>query len=446
MDWLEEQAQRLYRKLTHMSLKKTLAAYIFLAVLGVLGCWLMTWQICEGWEQMLTGGNGRGQLLYIQMADGTMGFARQIEGAVEELPGKVQRALTVVTAVQNCSIFVYTVAAIWLVAWLYYRNKLRQPIAVLTREAEAISRDELDASCAFHSGDEMGSLCNAVEGMRKKLAKRQGQIWEEMEEQRRLNAAFAHDLRTPLTVLQDYVDLLETYYPAGRISQEKMMEILEMMGGQVDRLRRFGDTMKKIHSLEERGAVRRRMRVEELARRLEESAGMLVSGPGEGIDTRPVSGSMENPGARPTPGPMEGSGKLPESGREEYSGRPVKLLFRVSGGKDVEGQMDPELMLEVTDNLISNALRYTGSLVEVVLEADPDTLCVSVRDDGRGFSGEELKMAAQPYYTGEKEQGQHFGIGLYISRMLCQQHGGILTLSNSIRGGAVVCAQFAIGD
>ncbi len=80
MDWLEEQAQRLYRKLTHMSLKKTLAAYIFLAVLGVLGCWLMTWQICEGWEQMLTGGNSRGQLLYIQMADGTMGFARQIEG------------------------------------------------------------------------------------------------------------------------------------------------------------------------------------------------------------------------------------------------------------------------------------------------------------------------------------------------------------------------------
>ena len=112
----------------------------------------------------------------------------------------------------------------------------------------------------------------------------------------------------------------------------------------------------------------------------------------------------------------------------------------------MEGQMDLELMLEVTDNLISNALRYTGSLVEVVLEADPDTLRVSVRDDGRGFSGEELKMAAQPYYTGEKEQGQHFGIGLYISRMLCQQHGGILTLSNSIRGGAVVCAQFTIGD
>ena len=126
-------------------------------------------------------------------------------------------------------------------------------------------------------------------GCGKKLAKRQGQIWEEMEEQRRLNAAFAHDLRTPLTVLQGYVDLLETYYPAGRISQEKMMEILEMMGGQVDRLRRFGDTMKKIHSLEERGAVRRRMRVEELARRLEESAGMLVSGPGEGIDTRPCT-------------------------------------------------------------------------------------------------------------------------------------------------------------
>ena len=440
MDWLEEQGQRLYRKLTHMSLKKTLAAYIFLAVLGVLGCWLMTWQICEGWEQMLTGGNGRGRLMYIQMADGTMGFARQIEGAVEELPGNVQRALTVVTIVQNFSIFVYTVAAIWLVAWLYYRNKLRQPIAVLTREAESIGRDELDDSCAFHSGDEMGSLCNAVEGMRKKLAKRQGQIWEEMEEQRRLNAAFAHDLRTPLTVLQGYVDLLETYYPEGRISQEKMLEILEMMGGQLDRLRRFGDTMKKIHSLEERGAVRRRMQVGELARRLEQSAGMMAAGRKEGFGSRPEPVRMEESGSQSESVRTEGSGNL------SASGRGVKMLFRAVDGKEVTGQMDPELMLEVADNLISNALRYARSQVEVELEADPDTLRISVRDDGRGFSGEELKMAAQPYYTDQKEQGQHFGIGLYISRMLCQQHGGGLTLSNSIRGGAVVCAQFAIGD
>lgn len=404
MDWLEEQWQKLYQKMTHMSLKKTLAAYIFLALLSVLSCWLVTWQICESWQRMLGGESGEGyQLIYIQMEDGTMGYARQTDEAIDVLPENVQGALKVVRIVQNFSIFLYTGVAIWLVAWLYYRNKLRHPIALLTCEAEHIGHDDLDFSCAFHSDDEMGSLCNAVEGMRKKLAARQGKIWEEMEEQRRLNAAFAHDLRTPLTVLQGYVDLLETYYPQGRISQEKMEEILGMMDGQLDRLRRFGDTMKKIHSLEERGAVLADGKLEELSRHLAETARVLSSAEG------------------------------PE------------IVFRMTGEMDGKRRMDLELIQEVADNLISNALRYACRQVELILEAETDTLRLSVRDDGRGFSREELKMAAQPYYTDQKEQGQHFGIGLYISRMLCQKHGGSLTLSNSVRGGAVVCAQFHIG-
>lgn len=403
MDWLEEQAQKLYQKLTHMSLKKTLAAYIFLAVLGVLTCWLVTWQICESWQRMLGGDSGESyQLISIRLEDGTREIVRQTDGKISVLPENVQGALTVVMLVQNFSIYLYTGVAIWLVAWLYYRNKLRQPIALLHCEAEHIGRDDLDYSCAYQSEDEMGGLCNAVEGMRKKLAARQGKIWEEMEEQRRLNAAFAHDLRTPLTVLQGYVDLLETYYPRGRISREKMEEILGMMDGQLDRLRRFGDTMKKIHSLEERQGVFRQRKVEELSHHLAETARLL---------------------------------SLPEG---------LQITYRLDGNREEAGQMDLELIQEVADNLISNALRYARAQVEIVLEAQKELLCLSVRDDGRGFSGEELKMAAQPYYSDQKEQGEHFGIGLYISRILCQKHGGSLTLSNSLRGGAVVCAQFQI--
>ena len=77
-------------------------------------------------------------------------------------------------------------------------------------------------------------------------------MWDMMEEQKRLNHAFAHDLRTPLTVLHGYIDFLYKYYPQGMIREEKLMDTLRMMDRQVVRLKKFGDTMKSVSTLEER--------------------------------------------------------------------------------------------------------------------------------------------------------------------------------------------------
>ncbi len=74
----------------------------------------------------------------------------------------------------------------------------------------------LDFSCIYRSEDEMGELCDTFEQMRHQLAENQEKIEDLMEGQRRLNAAFAHDLRTPLTVLRGYTDFLSRYCPEGK--------------------------------------------------------------------------------------------------------------------------------------------------------------------------------------------------------------------------------------
>lgn len=54
----------------------------------------------------------------------------------------------------------------------------------------------------------MGALCASFEEMRRALWENNRVMWRQMEERKRLNAAFAHDLRTPLTVLRGYAGML----------------------------------------------------------------------------------------------------------------------------------------------------------------------------------------------------------------------------------------------
>lgn len=67
---------------------------------------------------------------------------------------------------------------------------------------------DLDFSMEASGGDELGALCGAFEAMRAQLLENNQALWRQSEERRRLNAAFSHDLRNPLAVLQGTVQLL----------------------------------------------------------------------------------------------------------------------------------------------------------------------------------------------------------------------------------------------
>lgn len=103
----------------------------------------------------------------------------------------------------------------------------------------------------------MGRLCRAFDSMRRQLIANNQKMWDMMEEQKRINAAFAHDLRTPLTVLRGYADLLSKYIPEGKISEEKLLSTVKLMSDHIGRLEIYSNTMKQINSLDEL-AVRKR--------------------------------------------------------------------------------------------------------------------------------------------------------------------------------------------
>lgn len=76
------------------------------------------------------------------------------------------------------------------------------------------------------------------------------------------------------------------------------------------------------------------------------------------------------------------------------------------------------------------------------LYLDLSRLTVRVRDDGKGFPSGELKRVVKPYYHGEDAGAEHYGMGLYICKILCEKQGGFLQVYNPPGGGA--CVEFYI--
>ena len=69
-------------------------------------------------------------------------------------------------------------------------------------------------------------------------------------------------------------------------------------------------------------------------------------------------------------------------------------------------------------------------------------MTVRVYDDGKGFPPEALKKAFRPYYHGTSSDAEHYGMGLYICKVLCEKQNGFLQIYNLPNGGA--CAEVQI--
>lgn len=97
----------------------------------------------------------------------------------------------------------------------------------------------------------------------------------------------------------------------------------------------------------------------------------------------------------------------------------------------------------------SKCAALCGEKIEITEEYRGQALFVYVKDDGAGFSPKALREADKAYFSENKEEDKaegHFGIGLSVTKMLCEKHGGELKLFNSIEGGAVTAVSFFAGS
>ena len=300
---------------------------------------------------------------------------------------------------QTYTILILSMAGSCAAVFLFYRNKLKKPIEELALASKKIAENHLDFNITYENKDEMGVLCMEFERMREQLAENNRILWKNIEEEKMLRAAIAHDIRSPLSVLKGYQEMLAEYLPSADINMEQAMEMLSESRHQIERMDTFVEAMRKMSSLENREPA-----VGEIsARQLE-------------ADIRAEIAILE----------------------KEYG---VQCILQVPASNEIFCG-DKEIILEVTENLLSNALRYGKHQVEIMVRVGYSELSIYVRDDGDGFIEDAEKIVEAFHGQNVKDSLKHAGIGMYISRLYCEKHGGKLVLENDEQGGAVVTAIF----
>ena len=98
--------------------------------------------------------------------------------------------------------------------------------------------------------------------------------------------------------------------------------------------------------------------------------------------------------------------------------------------------IDTSILFQIVENLISNAVRFAAQNIDVSCSLKETMLKLSVTDDGCGFPAALIKNGIQPFQKGN-EDTEHFGMGLYICNLLCQRHGGSISIKNNEIGATV---------
>jgi PAS domain S-box-containing protein len=202
-------------------------------------------------------------------------------------------------------------------------------------------------------------------------------------------AMASHDLASPLTVLRARAQLLQRRQ---RYDEESIAAILE----QTTRMDRLIGDLRELAKVESGGLSIHRDTVDlvSLAREAVERARSLTTGHAVGV-----------------------------------AASDVPLL--VDGDRDRLGQ--------VLDNLLGNAVKYSpgGREVRVTVEAVGEDACLRVADQGPGISADGLPRLFERFYRGQHAAAEAgLGLGLYISRMLVEAHGGRIWVESELGVGS----------
>lgn len=289
-------------------------------------------------------------------------------------------------------ILIYIIA-LFTTASMFYHLKLKEPLKILTQGAACIIDNNLDFTIETTSQDELGQLCTAFETMRKTLLENNYTLWRQAEERKRLNAAFSHNLRNPVTVLKGSIKLalknIEDITTASNLFTDHLLR----MESYTNRIEQYVETMSSIQKLEDITLQPELVKWDNL---ISELKNMLCF--------------------------------VREDTQKQIQFTPAKYEKNIL--------IDKSILFQIAENLVSNALRFATARIDILCSISSGKLLLSVTDDGCGFPEKLLQNGIQPFQKGNEDMG-HFGMGLYTCELLCQKHDGNITLKNNPTGATV---------
>lgn len=266
---------------------------------------------------------------------------------------------------------------------VYVSRRLQRSVTEVAAAATSVARGQYDIRVSSpRLGEDFDALAVAFNDMASRL--------EAVESTRqRLFGDLAHEIRTPVAVLEAYIEAIEDGV------RSLTPETAAMLRDQTRRLVRFSDEFAA------------------LAKAEESAISMAYSS----VDIRALAQ------------------RCAVAAQERFAAKDVVLQLRVAD--DVAPLWaDEQRLSQVLSNLLDNALRHTpsGGSVELSAFNRNDKVAVIVSDTGEGVAAEHLPRLFERFYRADNARDREHGgagIGLAIARALVEAHGGTISAASA---------------
>lgn len=278
---------------------------------------------------------------------------------------------------------------------------LTRPLYRLSRVTRQIAKGNLSSRANIHSGDEFEQLAEDFNYMTDQVEETIAQLQDAMRRQEEFMGSFAHEMKTPMTSIIGYADLLrgQSLAPA---DQQKAANYIFSEGRRLESL-----SLKLLDLL-----VLKRQDF----------------GLSEGSPRAVIAG-------------------LVNVLRPAMAERDITLQCRCQEGQCL---MEPDLVKSLVINLIDNARKAMDGAgnIFVLSEMTEEGCCIKVADNGRGMPEAELSRITEAFYRVDKSRSRAqggVGLGLALCREIVQLHQGDMTFQSEEGHGTIVTVQLRGG-
>lgn len=268
---------------------------------------------------------------------------------------------------------------------------ITKPLREASRVASRIAEGDFEQRVKVKSEDEFGKLGKAINNMIQRLA--------DSEKMRRdFIANVSHELRSPLTSVQGFVNALLEEKDKDLEERQKYLTIVQK---ETDRLNKLINDLLEISKFESQGV---NFNMNEF--------------PLEVVLNRATTSLKPQLDAK-------------------------KLTVKIALSEDMPlCYGDEDRIEQVIHNLLSNALQYSpeGSKILITSQILPDEIHVEISDNGPGIPAEDLPLVWERFYRVDKDRSRQkggTGLGLAIVQEIIKKHGGRVTAESEPGEGTV---------
>ena len=284
---------------------------------------------------------------------------------------------------------------VFTVTFMILQEKSLRYITKISDAMQNISEGDLNVTVEVEGDDEFSSMVANLNKMVEDLKELMDKERESERTKNELITNVAHDLRTPLTSIIGYLELLSGDVKLEPEIQKKYINIAYVKTKRLEKL------------------------IEDLFGFTKMNYGKLSMHVGQVDVVKLLSQLLEE---------FYPSFVDKNLSYELQSNVPVKVITA-----------DGNLLARLFDNLINNAIKYgaDGKRIMVKLHADDEIVTVSVINYGYVIPADELPLIFNKFYRVEQSRSTNTGgtgLGLAISKNIVDMHGGTITVTSDLSG------------